>query len=385
MSSNNKINDKIAEIKDVNPIKFEVSTKSKKQQKQDEIYHLINADNIRKKVSLKTKICVSCELSFLILTFILVFRKAMVYLLKKNTKEIEELPMTPKKKQIFKSSSESLNICICTYIKNQNLYINEFIQFYQNIGVNKFFLYDNNDENGETFNDLVKEYIDNNTVEIIDWRGKNNENEKMLDDCYKKNYNNYDWLIFYSLDEYIHIKDNNDIKAFLSDKIFDNCECIYLNWLYHTDNNQLKYDCNTLQSRFPLTESITFNNNTYIKHFVKPIMKGHGIIIDINNIYKLSDNLNGCDGSGNKVIFNGNEININDFENNYIDYYWCKSTEEFINKIINITNVEIKNENIYQYFSLNEINEEKINYIENTTNINLSEFRLSLNVLKTDK
>ena len=97
MSSNNKINDKIAEIKDVNPIKFEVSTKSKKQQKQDEIYHLINADNIRKKVSLKTKICVSCELSFLILTFILVFRKAMVYLLKKNTKEIEELPMTPKK------------------------------------------------------------------------------------------------------------------------------------------------------------------------------------------------------------------------------------------------------------------------------------------------
>ena len=85
------------------------------------------------------------------------------------------------------------------------------------------------------------------------------------------------------------------------------------------------------------------------------------------------------------MIFNGNEISINDFENNYIDYYWCKSTEEFINKIINITNVEIKNENIYQYFSLNEINEERINYIENTTNINLSEFRLSLNVLKTDK
>ena len=186
MSSNNKINVEIAEIKEINPIKYQISKKAKKQQKQDDIYHLINAENIKKKVSMKTKICVTCELSFLILTFILVFRKAMVFLLKKNTKEIEEMPMTPKKKQIFKSSSESLNICICTYIKNQNLYISEFIQFYKNIGVNKFFLYDNNDETGEQFNDLVKEYIDNNTVEIIDWRGKNNENEKMMDDCIKK-------------------------------------------------------------------------------------------------------------------------------------------------------------------------------------------------------
>ena len=209
--SSNKINVKISDIKDTNPIKYETSTKNKKIQKQDEIYHLINTGTDKKKLTLKTKILVTFELSFLTLTFILVFRKAMIYLLKKNTKEIEELPK-PKKKQIFKSSSNLLNICICTYVKNQNVYITEFIEFYQKIGVNKIFLYDNNDENGEKFNDLVKEYIDNNTVEIIDWRGKNNENEIMMNDCYKNNYNKYDWLIFYSIDEYIHIKDNNDIK-----------------------------------------------------------------------------------------------------------------------------------------------------------------------------
>ena len=380
--SSNKINVKISDIKDTNPIKFDVSTKNKKIQKQDEIYHLINTGNEKKKLTLKTKILVTFELSFLTLTFILVFRKAMIYLLKKNTKEIEELPK-PKKKQIFRASSNLLNICICTYVKNQNVYITEFIEFYQKIGVNKIFLYDNNNENGEKFNDLVKEYIDNNTVEIIDWRGKNNENEIMMNDCYKNNYNKYDWLIFYSLDEYIHIKDNNDIKSFLSEQKFDNCECIYLNWLFHTDNNILNYDNNTLQSRFPLSETQSPNNGSHIKHFVKPIIKGHGVLFDITNLYKLSDILKGCDGNGKKVIFNGNEIKENDFENNYIDYYWCKSTEEFIKQLNDIKNEQLKNESIYQYFSLNEINEEKINYIENQTKINLSEFRLALNI-KTD-
>ena len=374
MSSNNINHAKISDIKETNPIKFEISSKDKKPQKQDEIYHLINSDNNKQKLSLKTKILVTCELSFLILTFILVFRKAMVFLLKKSTKEIDEISITPKKKQVFKSSSDLLNICLCTFVRNQNLYIKEFIEFYQRIGVNKIFLYDNNDENGEKFNDLLKEYIDNNTVSIINWRGKNNANEKMMNDCYKKNYNKYDWLIFFSIDEYIHIKDYNDIKSFLSEQKFDNCECIYLNWLFHTDNNMINYDNNTLQS---------INNDSYIKHFVKPIMKGHGLLFDITNLYKLSDNLKGCDGNGNKVIFNGNEIKENDFVNNYIDYYWCKSTEEFIKKLNDINNEKLKNETIYQYFSLNEIREEKINYIEYKTNINLSEFRKCLNI-KTD-
>ena len=159
MSSNNINHAKISDIKETNPIKFEISSKDKKPQKQDEIYHLINSDNNKQKLSLKTKILVTCELSFLILTFILVFRKAMVFLLKKSTKEIDEISITPKKKQVFKSSSDLLNICLCTFVRNQNLYIKEFIEFYQRIGVNKIFLYDNNDENGEKFNDLVKDYI----------------------------------------------------------------------------------------------------------------------------------------------------------------------------------------------------------------------------------
>ena len=379
MSSGRKIHIKISEIAEQNPVKIDGTNKQKKPDKQDDIYHLINTEHKKKKLPLFTKVVITFELSFLIITFILAFRRAMIILLQNNKQEIEEVQITPKKKQIFKSNTDLLKICICTFAKNQNLYINEFVEFYQKIGINKIFLYDNNDENGEKFNDILKLYINNGTVEIINWRGKNAEHEEMMSDCYKNNYINYDWLIFYEIDEYIHIKENNDLKLFLSDQKFDNCECIYLNWLFHTDNNLIYYDNRTLQERFPIPEPNPQKNNSNVKHLVKTIMKGHGKIIEINNIYKLSDNLKGCDGNGNPPIFNGNEMAENDFENNYIIHYSCKSTEEFLKKLNNESiDDSAKNQSIYEYFLYNEINEEKINYIENHTNLNLTEFRLTL-------
>ena len=382
MSDVKKINVKIAKIIEQNPRN---SDKKKLSQKQDDKYHLINTENKTKKIPLKTKIIIAAEFSFLILTFILAFRKAMNYLIQKNKQEIDEVTITPKKKQIFKPQPEYLNICVCTYVKNQNLYIIEFIQFYQKIGVNKFFLYDNNEKDGETFDNLLRAYKDNGTVEIINWRGKKDENEIMMNDCYKNNFNKYDWLIFYEIDEYIHIKDNN-LKLFLSEQKFENCEIIYLNWLFHTDNNLINYDNRTLQERFPIPEPNPQKNNSYINHFVKSILKGNINDIEINNIYILSEKIKGCDGNGIKPIFNGNEMNENDFENNYIIRYWFKSTEEFVKKLNKETiNADEKNKTIHQYFSFNEINEEKINYIENNTNINLTEFRFILNEDKEKK
>ena len=47
-------------------------------------------------------------------------------------------------------------------------------------------------------------------------------------------------------------------------------------------------------------------------------------------------------------------------------------------------NDEEKNETIYKYFSINEINEEKIKYIEENTKLNLTTFRTNLNEEKKD-
>ena len=60
----------------------------------------------------------------------------------------------------------------------------------------------------------------------------------------------------------------------------------------------------------------------------------------------------------------------------YIDHYYCKSTEEFVNKLLRGSVAYGNNTDRYMkrllvYFSMNNITERKINYLENKIKLNL--------------
>ena len=129
-----------------------------------------------------------------------------------------------------------IKICICTPGKKENRYILEFIIYYKKLGVDKIFLYDNNDINDEKFDDLIKDYIEQKYVQIFNWRGRKNTGYSLRTDCYINNYKIFDWIIFYDIDEYIHLANYTNIKDFLNEKKFDKCLKINLNWNIHTDN-----------------------------------------------------------------------------------------------------------------------------------------------------
>ena len=115
----------------------------------------------------------------------------------------------------------NIKVCLCTVGKLENRYIREFVEHYKKYDIDKIFLYDNNEFNGEKFEDVISDYINNNYVEIINRRGKRGDLMKIMDDCYQKNHNNYDWLIFYEIDEFIYLKDFKNIKViFKSNKIW---------------------------------------------------------------------------------------------------------------------------------------------------------------------
>ena len=79
-------------------------------------------------------------------------------------------------------------ICICTVGKLENLYIREFVEYYKKLGVDKLFISDNNEFNGEKFEDVIGDYINNKFVEILNYRGKRGNLIKIMDNCYQKNY-----------------------------------------------------------------------------------------------------------------------------------------------------------------------------------------------------
>jgi hypothetical protein len=223
------------------------------------------------------------------------------------------------------------------------------------------------------------EYIKNNFIEIINFRGLVSAQLKEYQDCYKNNYKKYDWLIFFDMDEYIFLKNYTNIKNFLKKKIFDKCERIQLNWIFHTDNNLLYYDNRTLAERFPIREPKARGKKKGGIQGIKSILKGK-IRININDAHILARNLKVCDGFGNEKEIQNIVTNTSDFEYYYIDHYYCKSTEEFINKLKRGSvaygfDKEHMLKRINMYFSINKISLEKINYIEKMTKLNLTKFK----------
>lgn len=314
----------------------------------------------------------------LLLIFISLLLSYIDKALKKFIKGDTNLNIMPINKYLD-NKKRNIKVCICTLGKRENRYIREFIDHYNKYGVDKIFLYDNNNIDEERFETLISDYIENNFVEIFNYRGKIAPQFKIYDECYKNNNKIYDWIIFYDIDEFIYLQNYSNIKDFLSKNIFNNCKSIYLNCIRHTDNDLLYYDNRTLVERFP---EINWNSKMYT---VKTILRGNLKGIIFKTTHWLDRRIEGCDINGETILPNEykkliNNINTSIIKKNHIDHYCFKSTEEFINKLNKTDGVfgdnnKIRMHKINLYFSYNKLTLDKINYIEEKLKLNLTYYR----------
>ena len=184
-----------------------------------------------------------------------------------------------------------------------------------------------------------------------------------MEDCRKKNFRRYNWLMFFDMDEFLFLRDFNNINEFLTQKKFDKCQRIQLNWFFHTDNNLLYYDNRTLSQRFPKRHK-KWKTKLGIIEGIKSILKGN-IDIEISNIHILNPKLLSCDGFGKIQEVHSIYTYNADFYYYYIDHYFSKSTEEFVNKLmrgsaINGYNRKYCLSRISIYFLYNEVTMDKI-------------------------
>ena len=273
-----------------------------------------------------------------------------------------------------------MQVCLCTLGKNENKYIKEFVEYYKKYRVDKIFLYDNNDIDGEKFNDIIEKYIDKGFVEILNWRGIEKAQFKIMNNCYKNNYDKFEWLLFYDIDEFIFLKNYTNIKKYLNQQKFYNCGKIELNWIHRVNENLIYYDNRPLSKRFIDKEFNIMNNNSKFFPQVKSILKGHIPNINISCLHILNSQIIGCDGHGNIIKSKGIKNMHPDYEDYYINHYYGKSLEEFIEKCkkgsaaIGKSNLSIMAK-IHRYFQIYTISKEKIDIIEKETGINLSRYK----------
>ena len=267
-----------------------------------------------------------------------------------------------------------LKIALCTMGKLENLYVKEFILYYKKLGIDKIFIYDDNDINSEKINDVnpLKNYAI--VYEKIKDRIKNHSDA--YTDCYNNNKNKYNWFLMIDMDEYLIIV-NDTLKKYLSNPIFNKCDFIKFHWMIPTDNNLLYYDNRTLFERFkgPYKKSI----------YVKTIIKGgiNNLIFNCHSPLQSPERNISCSNVG-KVLRSKRidkkkyrPINI---EKAYIIHYKFKSTEEFINKYKRGYSNWHKNKTkhllkkLNNYLKYNKRTKKKLRYIEYKLKINLSKY-----------
>ena len=110
--------------------------------------------------------------------------------------------------------------------KRENLYAKEFINYYIKLGVDKIFIYDDNDLNEESFMDVFNKLGEyKNFIEIYKNASTIKHQSNAFTDCYNKNKDNFDWFLMIDMDEFLVIV-NDKLKNYLLQSVFKKCDFI---------------------------------------------------------------------------------------------------------------------------------------------------------------
>ena len=260
---------------------------------------------------------------------------------------------------IKEAKNNSLIICMCCIVKLENLYIDDFISYYKNLGYNHFFIYDNNDVDGEK---LKESLYDNNFISIINYRGfrgkRGGPQMSAYYNCYDNNKNKCNWISFFDIDEFLILEPNMTIQEFLDDSRYSDCQSIKLNWRIFSDNNYLEYENKPYMDRFKERKK-----NHVLNTMTKIITKGNlsdKIIKKSYNPHSIWSNANVCNSQGKKESSNFPK-------NAYLNHYYSKTIREYCHKLkkgnvyYNITiNKKVLTRQFKVFFSINNKTKEKV-------------------------
>ena len=104
------------------------------------------------------------------------------------------------------------NVSFCTIFKNEGPYLKEWIEYHKVVGIDHFYLYNNNSE--DDFRSVLQPYVDSGLVTLLDWP-YNQAQMACYKDCVKRFRGETKWLGFIDLDEFVTPKSTDDVYSFL--------------------------------------------------------------------------------------------------------------------------------------------------------------------------
>lgn len=197
-------------------------------------------------------------------------------------------------------------ISVCLLTKNENKYLKEWIEYHRGIGIDHFYIYDNNDD--LSISDEIYEYCDKKNVTVTPWLTYCNHMQiEAYNDCLQKFGQENEWIAFIDTDEFIHC---DNISNMLEK--YQQYDYIRIPWVMYNANGHLKYEDVPVRDRFKTTmECPSIYKNYAYKSIVRPSKIKH---MDVHSPSLCYDNY----------------ILASDIT---LDHYYTRSLEEWTEKI----------------------------------------------------
>lgn len=133
-------------------------------------------------------------------------------------------------------------VSICAIFKNEAKYLKEWILFHQIIGIDHFYMYNNNSE--DNYKEILEPFIDQGIVTLIEFP-YNHAQMQAYTDCIQRFKKESNWIGFIDLDEFLVPIENDNIKDFLK-KFEKNRPAVQIYWKLFGTSGLTKRATNSL-------------------------------------------------------------------------------------------------------------------------------------------
>jgi hypothetical protein len=137
---------------------------------------------------------------------------------------------------------KKFRVSVCAIFKNESLYLREWIEFHKIVGVEHFYLYNNNST--DDFMSVLAPYIADGTVTLTEWKFNQAQMECYWD-AIEKFSAETKWLGFIDLDEFVVPKSTDTIYEFLQ-KFEKKCGSVLINWRVFGSSGKISRSENSL-------------------------------------------------------------------------------------------------------------------------------------------
>ncbi len=158
-------------------------------------------------------------------------------------------------------------LAVCAIFQNEERFLKEWIEFHKLVGVQHFFLYNNNST--DQFMTIIKPYIERGVIDLYDWNFDNkslNAQIAAYNDSMQRNTGKVKWIAFLDLDEYLYPVRIDNLITFLRD--YEECAELSVNWVMFGTSDVEKIPKDGL-----MLEHLTkcdAQGNKHVKSIVRP-------------------------------------------------------------------------------------------------------------------